>query len=44
MEQSNIIDTLETYQYGGYFEEGIFWVYGTGESCAVVERLAKVEG
>ena len=31
-------------RYGGYFEEGIWWVYGTGESCVVLERLAKVEG
>ena len=31
-------------RYGGCFEEGIWWVYGTGESCAVLERLAKVEG
>ena len=30
--------------YGGCFEEGIWWVYGTGESCAVLERLAMVEG
>ena len=28
----------------GCFEEGIWWVYGTGESCAVLERLAMVEG
>ena len=31
-------------RYGGCFEEGIFWVYGTGESCAAQERLAMVEG
>ena len=31
-------------RYGGYFEEVIWWVYGTGESCAVLERLAMVEG
>ena len=31
-------------RYGGYFEEGIRWVYGAGESCAVLERLAMVEG
>ena len=31
-------------RYGGCFEEGIWWVYGTGESCAVLERLAMVEG
>ena len=28
----------------GYFEEGIWWVYGTSESCVVLERLAMVEG
>ena len=31
-------------RYGGCFEEGIWWVYGTGESCVVLERLAMVEG
>jgi len=31
-------------RYGGRFEEGIWWVYGTGEGCAVLERLAMVEG
>ena len=31
-------------RYGDCFEEGIWWVYGTGESCAVLERLAMVEG
>ena len=31
-------------RYGGYFEEGKWWVYGTGENCAVLERLAMVEG
>ena len=31
-------------RYGGCFEEGIWWVYSTGQSCAVLERLAKVEG
>ena len=31
-------------RYGGCFEEGIWWVYDTGESCAVLERLAMVEG
>ena len=31
-------------RYGGYFEEGIWWVYDTGERCAVLERLAMVEG
>ena len=31
-------------RYGGCFEEGIWWVYDTLERCAVLERLAKVEG
>ena len=31
-------------RYGGCFEEDIWWVYGTDESCAVLERLAMVEG
>ena len=31
-------------RYGGCFEEGIWWVYDTDERCAVLERLAKVEG
>ena len=31
-------------RYCGYFEEGIRWVYGAGESCAAQERLAMVEG
>ena len=31
-------------RYGGCFEEGICWVYETGESCAVLQRLAMVEG
>ena len=31
-------------RYGGCFKEGIWWVYGTGESCVVLERLAMVEG
>ena len=31
-------------RYGGCFEEGIWWVYGTGKSCAVLERLEIVEG
>ena len=30
--------------YGGCFEEGIWWVYGTGKSCAAQETLAMVEG
>ena len=30
--------------YGDCFGEGIWWVYGTGESCASQERLAMVEG
>ena len=31
-------------RYGGCFEEGVWWVYGTGENCAAQERLAMVEG
>ena len=31
-------------RYGGCFEEGKWWVNGTGESCMVQERLAMVEG
>ena len=31
-------------RYGVCFEEGRWWVYGTGESCAVLERLVMVEG
>ena len=31
-------------RYGGCFEEGIWWFYGTSERCAVLERLAMVEG
>mgnify|MGYP005826192973 CR=1 FL=1 len=31
-------------RYVGCFEEGIRWVYDTGERCAVLERLATVEG
>jgi hypothetical protein len=31
-------------RYGGCFEEGIWWVYDTGETCMVLERLATVEG
>ena len=27
-------------RYGGCFEEGKWWVYGTGENCMVQERLA----
>ena len=27
-------------RYGGCFEEGIWWVYDTGERCTVLERLA----
>ena len=30
-------------RYGGCFEEAIWWVYGTGESCTAQERLAIVE-
>ena len=25
-------------RYGGCFEKGIWWVYDTGEKCAVLER------
>ena len=32
-----------TGRYGGYFEQVIRWVYGTGESCAVIERLTMAE-
>ena len=31
-------------RYGGCFEEGKWWVCGTGESCTAQERLAMVEG
>ena len=31
-------------RYGACFVEGIWWVYDTGERCAVLEGLAKVEG
>ena len=31
-------------RYGGCFEEGLWWVYDTGERCVVLERLAMVEG
>ena len=31
-------------RHGGCFEEGIRWVYDTGERCMVLERLAMVEG
>ena len=31
-------------RYGGCFEDGKWWVYGTGESCAAQERLAIMEG
>ena len=31
-------------RYGGGIEEGIWWVYGTGESCTAQEMLAMVEG
>ena len=31
-------------RYGGCFEEGTWWVHGTGESCGEQERLAMVEG
>ena len=31
-------------RYGGCLEEGNMWVNVSGESCAVLERLAMVEG
>ena len=31
-------------RYGGCFKEVVWWVYGTGESCTVQERLAIMEG
>ena len=31
-------------RYGGFFEEGIWWVYGIDESCTVLERQAMMEG
>ena len=31
-------------RYGGCFEEGIWWVYDTGESCTVIIEASKVEG
>ena len=31
-------------RYGGCFEEGVCWEYGTGENCTAQERLAMVEG
>ena len=31
-------------RYHGCFEEGIWWVYGTGESSAAQERLEMMEG
>ena len=31
-------------RYGVCFKEDIWWVYDTGERCAVLERLAMVEG
>ena len=31
-------------RYGGYFEDGEWRVYGTGESFAAQQRLAMVEG
>ena len=31
-------------RYGGCFEEGIWWVYGTSESFTAQKRLAMVEG
>ena len=31
-------------RHGGCFEEGTWWVYGSGESCVLLEGLAMVEG
>ena len=31
-------------RYGGCFEEGKWWVYGTGKNCTIQERLTMVEG
>ena len=31
-------------RYGDCFEEDMWWVYNNGEKCAVLERLAMVEG
>ena len=31
-------------KYGGCFEKGNWWVYDTGESRAILERIAMVEG
>ena len=31
-------------RYGGWFEEVRWWVYGTSESCVILERLAMMEG
>ena len=31
-------------RYGGCFEEGVWWVYGTSENCEAQERLAIMEG
>ena len=31
-------------RYGVCVEEDKWWIYGFGESCAVLERLAMVEG
>ena len=28
-------------RYGGCFEEGVWWVYGTGKNCVAQKRLAK---
>ena len=48
--QARGLEGLNTYKnaiigrYGGCFEEGIWWVYGTSESCAAQYRLAKWKG
>ena len=31
-------------RYAAVLRKDMWWVYGTGERCAVLERLAKVEG
>jgi hypothetical protein len=31
-------------RYGGCFEEGIWWVYGTGESCTIQRKASNNGG
>jgi len=38
------LDAMVNLMLDNCFEEGIWWVYGTGEICAAQERLAMVEG